>query len=108
FGLGNETKNLVHEEDYSMEYYSVRQQNIYISPALSYTFQNHGKLSFKSKFERIKVKQYDERITYNHPDINPEVYDGQYFGELGFRYLYKNYDNLAQPTVGFLFEMGGF
>lgn len=108
FGLGNETKNLVHEEDFSMEYYRVRQQNIYISPALSYTFQNHGKLSFKSKFERIKVKQSDERITYNHPDINPEVYDGQYFGELGFHYLYKNYDNLAQPTVGFLFEMGGF
>lgn len=108
FGLGNDTENLAYKNRKHMDYYRVRSQTLYLTPALSYRFRNQAKLTFHSRFEKIKVYQSENRITFSHPDINPEVYNNQYFGELGLNYIYKNYDYLAQPKLGFLFELGAF
>lgn len=106
FGYGNETETF--EDELGMDYNRVRMQSLKISPSIYKVGRNNTRLSFKTSFEDILVSRTEGRITEFSPEINPEVFDHQYFGEAGAKFTFKNYDNLSLPTTGMLFELEGY
>lgn len=105
FGYGNETETF--EDELGMDYNRVRMQTLRISPSIYKLGRNNTKLTFKTNFENILVSRTEGRITENSSEINPEVFNHQYFGEAGAKFTFKNYDNFSHPTMGMLFEIEG-
>lgn len=105
FGYGNETETF--EDELGMDYNRVRMQTLKVSPSIYKLGRNNTMLSFKTNFENILVSRTEGRITENSSEINPEVFNHQYFGEAGAKFTFKNYDNFSHPTMGMLFEIEG-
>lgn len=106
FGYGNETET--YEDELGMDYNRVRMQVLKISPSIYKVGRNNTRFTLKTGFEDILVSRTEGRITEFSPEINPEVFDHQYFGEAGAKFTFRNYDNLSLPTMGMLLELEGY
>jgi len=101
FGLGN---NSVNEDDvYGMNYNRVRQRSYELGPSFYRIFRNKARLDIYSKFQYVEIENTRNRIVHFSKDINPDVFDGQHFTEVGANYTIKNYDNESLPTLGMIF-----
>ena len=101
FGLGNESIN--NQKDLGMDYNRVRQQSYEVGPSVYKIFRNTGRLDFFANYKFIKVEENHDRVVFDSPDVNPQVFRGQNFTEVGANYLYRNYDNESLPTLGMTF-----
>lgn len=99
FGMGNETLNYQKERD--MDYNRVRMQTYKLGPSFFKIFNNTGRLDFFANYQFAQVERNLDRIVNDDPSIHHNVFNGQSFGEVGASYLFRNYDNLSLPTMGF-------
>ena len=101
FGLGNNTIN--EEDKYGMDYNRVRQKSYYIGPSFYKIFRNKARLDLFANYSFIEVENNADRFVHFSKDINPQVFKGQHFTEVGANYSFRNYDNESLPTLGMIF-----
>ena len=101
FGLGNETVN--NQEEIGMDYNRVRLESYSIGPSIFKIMNNNGRLDFSAIYSYKKIEENKDRIVEDFPSINRDVFKGQHFGEIGAKYLFKNYDNESLPKLGMTF-----
>lgn len=106
FGLGNETKN--DENELGMDYNRVRTRLLRFDPSLFRINNDNSQIRFAANIENIYVEKTDGRFISISPDVNPKAIGHQYFTEVGMKYTYRNFDNMSIPTLGMLFEVGGY
>ncbi|SUP54640.1 Surface antigen [Weeksella virosa] len=102
FGMGNETIN--YQKEHDMDYNRVRMQTYKLGPSFFKIFNNTGRLDFFANYRYAKVERNLDRIVNDDPSVHYRVFNGQNFGEIGASYLFRNYDNLSLPTMGFTFS----
>jgi hypothetical protein len=101
FGLGN---NTINEDDIlGMNYNRVRQKSYEVGPSFYKIFRNKARLDLFANYSYVKVEDNIDRIVHFSKDINPDVFYGQHFSEIGGNYLIRNYDNESLPTLGMTF-----
>lgn len=101
FGLGNETVN--NQKEIGMDYNRVRLESYSIGPSIFKIMNNNGRLDFSAIYSYKKIEENQDRIVEDLPSINRDVFKGQHFGEIGAKYLFKNYDNESLPKLGMTF-----
>ncbi|UWX67633.1 metallophosphoesterase [Empedobacter stercoris] len=101
FGFGNETVN--NQEEIGIDYNRVRLESYSIGPSIFKIMNNNGRLDFSTIYSYKKIEENLDRIVGDLPDINRDVFKGQHFGEIGAKYLFKNYDNESLPKLGMTF-----
>ncbi|MGV0830676.1 metallophosphoesterase [Empedobacter brevis] len=101
FGLGNETEN--NQAQIGMDYNRVRLESYSIGPSIFKIMNNNGRLDFSAIYSYKKIEENQDRIVADFPLINRDVFKGQHFGEVGAKYLFKNYDNESLPKLGMSF-----
>ncbi|WP_395091395.1 metallophosphoesterase [Vaginella massiliensis] len=85
FGMGNETQN--HQKDLGMDFNRVRLQQISFGPSFYRIFKNEGRLDLFANYNHHQIEHNLDRIVASDPSVNPAVFDGQQFGELGASYF---------------------
>ncbi len=99
FGFGNETVN--NEEYIGLDYNRVRMESYGIGPSIFRVFDNSGRLDFSTNYQYVKIIENTDRIVSEEElAIDRSVFSGQNLGELGAKYVYRNYDNESLPTLG--------
>lgn len=98
FGLGNNTIN--EEDKYGMDYNRVRQRSYEVGPTVYKIFRNKARLDLFTNYSFIEVENNEDRIVHVSKDINPVVFDGIHFTEVGGNYIIRNYDSESLPTLG--------
>ncbi len=101
FGLGNNTIN--EDNIYGLDYNRVRQKSYEVGPSFYKIFRNKARLDIFANYSFIEVEDNTDRIVHFSKDVNPRVFDGQHFTEVGGNYLIRNYDNESLPTLGMTF-----
>jgi len=101
FGLGNESEN--YQKEYGMDFNRVRQESYQIGPSVYKIFRNTGRLDLFANYKFIKVEENLDRIVSYSNDVNPSVFRGQNFTEIGGKYVFRNYDNESLPKLGMTF-----
>ncbi|MEG0983650.1 metallophosphoesterase [Algoriella sp.] len=102
FGLGNETIN--NDEQKGMDYNRVRLESYSIGPSIFKILNNNGRLDFSAIYSYVKIEENKDRIvSEQNIGINRDVFKGQNFGEIGAKYVFKNYDNASLPKLGMTF-----
>lgn len=99
FGFGNVTTNL--EEEIGLNYNRVRMESYGVGPSFFRVFDNNTRIDVSTNYQYIKIIDNADRIVNeDNLDINRSVFSGQNFGDVGVKYVYKNYDNESLPTLG--------
>ncbi|WP_313376468.1 metallophosphoesterase [Chishuiella sp.] len=102
FGLGNETKN--NQKDLGMNYNRVRLRNYAVGASVFKVTDNNGRIDFFGEYSHKTVQEnFDRVVKQPGIGISEKVFKGQNFGEIGAKYLFKNYDNESMPESGMIF-----
>jgi len=106
FGLGNTTAN--YQRRLGMDYNRIRLHSYSFGPSLIKSTNNIGSLDISALYSYKQIEENLNRIV-GEPDqnINRDVFKGQNFGELGIKYIFKNYDNESLPKLGMTFFANG-
>ncbi|TDO71443.1 calcineurin-like phosphoesterase family protein [Flavobacterium chryseum] len=100
FGYGNESQ---YDDDVSMDYNRVRIRKFNASAAVRHVGRYGSEFSVQPIFQRMKVEETENRFIDTPNIINPNVFDTQNYGGLKVKYLFKNADFAAKPTLGMAF-----
>ena len=104
FGYGNESK---YDDDLSLDYNRVRIRKFNASGAIRHVGRYGSEFSVQPIFQRMTVEETENRFI-NLPNIvNPDVFNTQNYGSLKVKYLFKNSDFAAKPTLGMFFMIAG-
>ncbi|WP_312391259.1 metallophosphoesterase [Chryseobacterium sp.] len=101
FGLSNESP--YDKQETEREYNRARISKIYFAPSISRKSWGNIENKFQLNFENNKVQRKGNRFVDISQDVNPEVFNNQYFGGANYTFGYKNLDNAAFPTLGMEF-----
>lgn len=101
FGFGNQSINP--DDITGMDYNRVRMQIFSVNPEIFKAGRYGSKITFGTKFERIKVENTFGRFVWDSNSLLTDVFESKYFGSASLGYAYNNYDNKAFPTLGFTF-----
>lgn len=105
FGFGNETQNT--DDDLGFNYNRVKIRTIEFAPALKWAGESGSTFVIQSMFERKKVALTPDRYISMPSSINNDIFDYKQFADLNFNYIFENYDNLSNPTLGMTFALKG-
>ncbi|MBE8726974.1 metallophosphoesterase [Flavobacterium hungaricum] len=104
FGYGNEAQ---YDDEVSMDYNRVRIRKFNASVATRHVGRYGSEFSISPIFQRMTVEETENRFIDTPNIVNPNVFDSQNFGSLKVKYLFKNSDFAAKPTLGIYFMMAG-
>ncbi|WP_294960812.1 metallophosphoesterase [uncultured Flavobacterium sp.] len=102
FGYGNESK---YDDDLGMDYNRVRIRKFNASGAIRHVGRYGSEFSIQPIFQRMTVEDTENRYINIPGIVNPEVFDSQNFGSLKVKYVFKNSDFAAKPTLGMAFML---
>ena len=105
FGYGNETEN--DDDDFGMDYNRVRIRKFNVSGAIRHVGRFGSEFSLQPIFQRMTVEETDGRFIDVAGIVNPKVFDNQNYGGLKVKYVFKNADFAAKPTLGMYFMISG-
>lgn len=100
FGYGNESQ---YDDDLGMDYNRVRIRKFNASGAIRHVGRYGSEFSIQPIFQRMTVEDTENRYINIPGIVNPAVFDSQNFGSLKVKYLFKNSDFAAKPTLGMAF-----
>lgn len=104
FGYGNESQ---YNDDLGMDYNRVRIRKFNASTAIRHVGRYGSEFSVQPIFQRMTVEETEDRFI-NIPNIvNPDIFNSQNYGSLKVKYLFKNSDFAAKPTLGMYFMIAG-
>ncbi|MBZ4033279.1 metallophosphoesterase [Flavobacterium sp. 17A] len=104
FGYGNESK---YENDDDLDYNRVRIRKFNASGAIRHVGRYGSEFSVQPIFQRMNVEKTENRYINIPGIVNPDIFDAQNFGSLKVKYLFKNSDFVAKPTLGIYFMLAG-
>ncbi|PXY45770.1 metallophosphoesterase [Flavobacterium hydrophilum] len=105
FGYGNETEN--DDKDFGMDYNRVRIRKFSAAAAIRHVGRYGSEFSVQPIFQRMTVEETDDRFIDLPGIVNPKVFDSQNYGSLKVKYVFKNADFVAKPTLGIHFMISG-
>lgn len=100
FGYGNEAQ---YDDDVDMDYNRVRIRKFNASGAIRHVGRYGSEFSVQPIFQRMTVEETENRYIDIPGIVNPNVFNSQNFGSLKVKYLFKNSDFAAKPTLGMAF-----
>jgi hypothetical protein len=100
FGYGNESQ---YDDNLGMDYNRVRIRKFNASGAIRHVGRYGSEFSIQPIFQRMTVEDTENRYINIPGIVNPAVFDSQNFGSLKVKYLFKNSDFAAKPTLGMAF-----
>ncbi|MCD9574349.1 metallophosphoesterase [Flavobacterium soyae] len=104
FGYGNESQ---YDDNLGMDYNRVRIRKFNASGAIRHVGRYGSEFSVQPIFQRMTVEETENRFI-NIPNIvNPDVFNSQNYGSFKVKYLFKNSDFAAKPTLGMYFMIAG-
>jgi 3',5'-cyclic AMP phosphodiesterase CpdA len=101
FGYGNETQN--NDDELGLDYNRVRIKKFNVSAAIRHVGRYGSEFSVQPIFQRMTVEETENRYIDIPNIVNPIVFDSQNYGGLKVKYLFKNADFAAKPTLGMAF-----
>lgn len=101
FGYGNETQ--YDDEQVNMDYNRVRIRKFNASGAIRHVGRYGSEFSIQPIFQRMTVEETENRFINLPNVINPDVFNSQNYGSMKVKYLFKNSDFAAKPTLGMAF-----
>ncbi|MBF4487250.1 metallophosphoesterase [Flavobacterium sp. CSZ] len=101
FGYGNESVN--NTEEFGMDYNRVRIQKFNLYGAIRHVGRYGSEFSIQPMLQQMRVEETDNRYIDTPNIINPIVFDSQVYGGAKIKYLFKNADFAAKPTLGVAF-----
>ncbi|WP_433778932.1 metallophosphoesterase [Flavobacterium anhuiense] len=104
FGYGNESQ---YNDDLGMDYNRVRIRKFNASGAIRHVGRYGSEFSIQPIFQRMTVEDTENRYINIPGIVNPNVFDSQNYGSLKVKYLFKNSDFAAKPTLGMYFMIAG-
>jgi predicted phosphodiesterase len=105
FGYGNETEN--NDDDFGMDFNRVRIRKFNVAGAIRHVGRFGSEFSLQPIFQRMTVEETDDRFIDSPGIVNPKVFDSQNYGGLKVKYVFKNADFAAKPTLGMYFMISG-
>ena len=105
FGYGNETEN--DDDEFDMDYNRVRIRKFAVSGAIRHVGRFGSEFSIQPIFQRLTVEETENRFIDIPGIVNPNVFDSQNYGGLKVKYVFKNSDFAAKPTLGMYFMLSG-
>jgi hypothetical protein len=105
FGYGNET--VYDNDEVGMDYNRVRIRKFNASGAIRHVGRYGSEFSIQPIFQRMTVEETDNRFIDIPGIVNPDVFDTRNYGSLKVKYLFKNSDFAAKPTLGIYFMIAG-
>lgn len=108
FGLGNESVNLISDDLQDIDFYRVRRFNFEMNPNFKKRFAfDAGTFRFGPVLEASKVERTEDRlISSDVLNMNPEVFNTQWFAGAEFALGFNNSDDRQMPTTGIRFNAG--
>jgi hypothetical protein len=107
FGFGNETPN--DDNHVGLNYNRVKIRTIKAAPSLQWLGKHGASINIEAAFERNAVEYTARRFVAQPGVVNPDVFHYKNFADVNVKYLYENYDNNSNPTLGITFSLlGGF
>ncbi|PBI85297.1 Calcineurin-like phosphoesterase [Flavobacterium sp. ACN2] len=100
FGYGNESQ---YDDDLGMDYNRVRIRKFNASGAVRHVGRYGSEFSIQPIYQRMTVEETENRYINIPGIVNPDVFNTQNFGSLKVKYLFKNSDFAAKPTLGMAF-----
>ncbi|MDR6760418.1 hypothetical protein J2Y38_000597 [Flavobacterium sp. 2755] len=100
FGYGNESQ---YNDDLGMDYNRVRIRKFNASTAIRHVGRYGSEFSIQPIFQRMTVEETEDRFIDIPNIVNPDVFNSQNYGSLKVKYLFKNSDFAAKPTLGMAF-----
>ncbi|WP_343695111.1 metallophosphoesterase [Flavobacterium sp.] len=104
FGYGNESQ---YNDDLGMDYNRVRIRKFNVSGAIRHVGRYGSEFSIQPIFQRMAVEETENRFIDTPNIVNPDVFNSQNYGSLKVKYLFKNSDFAAKPTLGMYFMIAG-
>lgn len=105
FGLGNESKFFLDDEEVDDDFIRVRQQLYGLYPTFRRQFGSHFSISFGANAEAIEIEETPERfVNRDNPDVRQDVFNMQFFGGGEFQVNFFNADDLVNPSQGLIFN----
>ncbi|KAF2332579.1 metallophosphoesterase [Flavobacterium daemonense] len=105
FGYGNETVN--NDDEFGMDYNRVRIRTFNLSGAIRHVGRYGSEFSMHPIFQRMSVQETENRFIDVPGVVNPAVFDNQSYGGFKVKYVFKNSDFVAKPTLGIYFMASG-
>ncbi|WPO79013.1 metallophosphoesterase [Flavobacterium sp. KACC 22761] len=105
FGYGNETVN--NDDEFGMDYNRVRIRKFTVAGAARHVGRFGSEFSIQPILQRLTVEETENRFIDIPGIINPNVFDSQVYGALKAKYVFKNSDFVAKPTLGIYFMLSG-
>ncbi len=101
FGMGNESVNLIDDDNANIEpdYYRVRAKDLHIAPSFNWK-KNASWFFVKPIYEALEIEETNNRYTSQPGVVNPDVFETKHFGGLDLGFEYKNFNKSANPTLG--------
>jgi hypothetical protein len=107
FGFGNETPN--YDAVKKLDYNRVKIRKIKAAPSLQWLGESGASVVVETSFERIEVDRTPGRYIAESGTINTDVFDYKNFADVNVKYVFENYDNNSNPTLGMTFSLlGGY
>lgn len=101
FGYGNETVN--NTDALGMDYNRVRIQKFNVAGAIRHVGRYGSEFSFQPMLQQMRVEETKNRFIDIPNVITPTVFESQVYGGAKIKYLFKNSDFAAKPTLGIAF-----
>ncbi|PWB26947.1 metallophosphoesterase [Flavobacterium sp. HTF] len=105
FGYGNET--VYDDQEVGMDYNRVRIRKFNASGAIRHVGRYGSEFSVQPIFQRMTVEETDNRFIDTPGIVNPNIFESHNYGGLKVKYLFKNSDFVAKPTLGIYFMIAG-
>lgn len=100
FGYGNESQ---YDDNLGLDYNRVRIRKFNASGAIRHVGRYGSEFSIQPIFQRMTVEDTENRYIDTPNIVNPDVFNSQNYGSLKVKYLFKNSDFAAKPTLGMAF-----
>ncbi|PXY42623.1 metallophosphoesterase [Flavobacterium cheongpyeongense] len=105
FGYGNETDN--NDKDLGMDFNRVRIRKLHVSGAARHVGRFGSEFSIQPIFQRMTVEETDDRFIGIPVIVDTKVFDSQNYAAVKVKYVFKNADFAAKPTLGIHFMISG-
>ncbi len=104
FGMGNDTPN--NTDDLGLDFYRVRQQNLWINPNLKRRFAGeNGAFIIGPVFEQTKIeKNLDRFVATSESGLTPDIFDNKFFAGADVQFNFENVDDFQFPRRGIRFH----
>jgi len=101
FGYGNETT--YDNDEVGLDYNRVRIRKFNVSGAIRHVGRYGSEFSVQPIFQRLTVEETENRFIDIPNIVNPNVFESQNYGGLKAKYVFRNADFAAKPTLGVAF-----